>query len=54
MEPEKPTVAMMNTNTLMVNVLADDGSVLLTSQGQNVPGFACCWTSTTITVTVKK
>jgi len=37
----------------MVNVLADDGSVLQTSQGQNVPGYACCWTSTTITVTVK-
>ena len=39
--------------TYMVNVLADDGSVLQTSQGQNVPGYACCWTSTIVTVTVK-
>jgi hypothetical protein len=35
-----------------VQALADDGSVLATSQGQNVPGFACCWSTANITVTV--
>lgn len=48
------TAVFSEPGTYMVNVLADDGSVLLTSQGQNVPGFACCWTATTMTVTVKK
>jgi hypothetical protein len=37
----------------IVQALADDGSVLATSQGQNVPGFACCWSTANITVTVK-
>jgi hypothetical protein len=47
------TAVFSAPGTYMVNVLADDGSVLLTSQGQNVPGFACCWTSTNVTVVVK-
>src|SRR6266850_4758344 len=37
----------------MVQALADDGSIVATSQGQNVPGFACCWSTANITVTVK-
>jgi len=48
------TAVFSEPGTYMVNVLADDGSVLLTSQGQNVPGFACCWTSAFVTVTVTK
>jgi hypothetical protein len=36
----------------MIQALADDGSILATSQGQNVPGFACCWATTHIKVTV--
>jgi hypothetical protein len=47
------TAVFSEPGSYMVNVLADDGSVLLTSQGQNVPGYACCWTSTSITVEVK-
>jgi hypothetical protein len=37
----------------VVQALADDGSILATSQGQNVPGYACCWSTANITVTVK-
>jgi hypothetical protein len=36
-----------------VQALADDGSVFLTSQGQHVPGFACCWSPVRIPVSVK-
>jgi hypothetical protein len=36
-----------------VQALADDGSMFLTSQGQHIPGFACCWTPAHLTVTVK-
>jgi hypothetical protein len=36
-----------------IQALADDGSVLGQSQGQNVPGFSCCWTTGIIRVTVK-
>jgi hypothetical protein len=48
------TAVFSEPGTYIVNALADDGSVLQTSQGQNVPGFACCWTSTPVTVIVKK
>ena len=37
----------------IVQALADDGSVLGQSQGQNVPGYSCCWTTGNIKVTVK-
>lgn len=37
----------------VLQALADDGSMLQTSQGQNVPGFACCWVTGNIRVTVK-
>jgi hypothetical protein len=37
----------------IVLALADDGSVRGQSQGQNVPGFSCCWTTGNIKVTVK-
>jgi hypothetical protein len=36
-----------------VQALADDGSVFATSQGQSVPGFACCWSTANITVTAQ-
>jgi hypothetical protein len=36
-----------------IQAIADDGSVLGQSQGQNVPGFSCCWTTGIIRVTVK-
>jgi hypothetical protein len=48
------TTAMFSEpGTYVVQALADDGSVYLTSQGQNVPGYGCCWTPANITVTVK-
>jgi hypothetical protein len=33
--------------------VADDGSILGTAQGQHVPGYACCWTTGTLTVKVE-
>ena len=37
----------------LVQVMADDGSVLGQSQGQNVPGYSCCWATGNIKVTIK-
>lgn len=37
----------------LVQAVADDGSVLAQSQGQNVPGFSCCWATGNIKVVVK-
>jgi hypothetical protein len=37
----------------LVQALADDGSILGQSQGQNVPGFSCCWVTGNIKVTVR-
>jgi hypothetical protein len=45
-------VTFTQPGAYVVQALADDGSVLATSQGQNVPGFACCWSTANITVTV--
>ena len=47
------TATFSEPGTYMILALADDGSMLQTSQGQNVPGFACCWTTGTMKVTVK-
>jgi hypothetical protein len=47
------TATFSQPGTYVVQVLADDGSVFLTSQGQHVPGFACCWTVEHLSVTVK-
>lgn len=37
----------------LIQAFADDGSILGQSQGQNVPGYSCCWTTGSIRVTVK-
>ena len=37
----------------LIQALADDGSVLGQSQGQNVPGFSCCWVTGNLKVTVR-
>jgi hypothetical protein len=47
------TATFSEAGVYSVQALADDGSVFLTSQGQHVPGFACCWTTAHLTVTVK-
>jgi hypothetical protein len=47
------TARFSQPGAYMVQVLADDGSIFLTSQGQHVPGFACCWTVEHLPVTVK-
>jgi hypothetical protein len=46
------TAVFTEPGEYMIQALADDGSVLATSQGQNVPGFACCWTTTHVKVSV--
>ena len=47
------TATFAEAGAYLVQAMADDGSVLAQSQGQNVPGFSCCWTTGTIKVTVK-
>ena len=47
------TATFAEPGVYLVQALADDGSVLGQSQGQNVPGFSCCWTTGHIKVTVK-
>jgi hypothetical protein len=47
------TVSFSAPGSYVVQATADDGSVYLTSQGQNVPGFACCWTPANISVSVE-
>jgi hypothetical protein len=46
------TATFSEPGVYWVLALADDGSIFLTSQGQHVPGFACCWTAAHLTVTV--
>lgn len=46
------TVVFSEAGEYIVQALADDGSVLATAQGQNTPGFACCWSTTRVKVTV--
>ena len=45
------TVTELGVYTLAA--FADDGSYYGTAQGQNIPGFACCWTFDFVTVTFK-
>jgi hypothetical protein len=47
------TATFSEPGEYVIQALADDGSVLAQSQGQNVPGYSCCWTTGTIKVTVK-
>jgi hypothetical protein len=47
------TATFSQPGVYMVQAFADDGSVYGQSQGQNVPGFSCCWTTGNIKVTVK-
>jgi hypothetical protein len=47
------TVTFSAPGDYIVQATADDGSVYLTSQGQNVPGFACCWTPANIAISVE-
>jgi hypothetical protein len=47
------TATFSEPGNYQILALADDGSILQTSQGQSVPGFACCWTTATIKVTIK-
>jgi hypothetical protein len=47
------TAVFSEPGVYVIQALADDGSMLQTSQGQNVPGYACCWATGTIRVTVK-
>jgi hypothetical protein len=47
------TATFSEPGAYSVLALADDGSIFLTSQGQHVPGFACCWTAAHLTITVK-
>lgn len=46
------TVVFSEPGEYMIQALADDGSILATSQGQNVPGYGCCWTTDHIKVSV--
>jgi hypothetical protein len=47
------TAIFSEPGAYMILALADDGSVKQSSQGQSVPGFACCWTTAAIKVTIK-
>jgi hypothetical protein len=47
------TATFTQPGAYLVQVLADDGSVVQTSQGQHVPGFACCWTVEHLPITIK-
>jgi hypothetical protein len=47
------TATFSEPGEYVIQALADDGSVLGQSQGQNVPGYSCCWTTGHIKVTVK-
>lgn len=46
------TVVFSEPGEYMIQALADDGSVVATAQGQSTPGFACCWSTTRVKVTV--
>ena len=47
------TAAVSEPGEYTLAALADDGSYYGTAQGQNVPGFACCWTFGLLEVTYK-
>jgi hypothetical protein len=48
------TATFSEPGEYLVQALADDGSILGQSQGQNVPGYSCCWATAQIKVTVNK
>ena len=47
------TATFSEAGEYLLQALADDGSILAQSQGQNVPGYSCCWATGNIKVTVK-
>lgn len=46
------TATFSEAGEYVIQALADDGSILAQSQGQNVPGYSCCWATGNIKVTV--
>ena len=47
------TASFAEPGIYLVQAMADDGSILGQSQGQNIPGFSCCWTTGNIRVSVR-
>ena len=47
------TATFSEPGVYMLQALADDGSMLDGSNQSGIPGFSCCWTTATVTVTVE-